>query len=188
MNRRKRCIGLQTSPPKHPSIKVCSCIGPYLGCKLTQPEVIMFAGWYLSPDRQLAECWNTHAISLALGNICCPQKYGAPQGLMVCLPKMIASARDDSAVVLVCRAIGHALLFKKVETTEARSRRAASYGQALTATNTALKDPTLQMQDETLASVWLLSLYEVSILSVTRTGHPRKQGTNQAVVADRFSS
>lgn len=41
------------------------------------------------------------------------------------------------------------------------SMQAKTYGQALTATNAALQDPSLQTKDETLACIWLLSLYEV---------------------------
>jgi hypothetical protein len=135
-----------------------------------QADVVIFAGWYLLPSRQLAECWDTRALSLALSNICSNQRYGAPQGVLISLPQMISKAADDSAIVLVCRAIGNAFLTCRVDTAEARSKRATTYGRALSATNAALKDPLLQIQDETLASVWLLSLYEVRTIPLKFVG------------------
>jgi hypothetical protein len=134
-----------------------------MGCRLTRAhaDVVIFAGWYLLPSRQVSECWDTHALMLAFSNICCPPRHTLTQGLLISLPQMISKATPDSAIVLTCRAIGNAFLTCKVDTVEARSKRAATYGQALTATNAALEDPRLQIQDETLASVWLLSLYEV---------------------------
>ena len=85
------------------------------------------------------------------------------------LPEMISTAGPDSAIMLVCRAVGNAFLTCKVGTAEAQSKRATTYGLALTATNAALEDPVLQVQDETLASVFLLSLYELIVSPTGRT-------------------
>ncbi|EXJ71797.1 uncharacterized protein A1O5_05607 [Cladophialophora psammophila CBS 110553] len=84
---------------------------------------------------------------------------------------MLSDAGEDSSIALACRAIGHAFLTSKVDTPETRSKRAVTYGQALKATNMALEDPLMQSQDETLASVWLLSLYEL-IVSPAKRNHP----------------
>ena len=101
-------------------------------------------------------------MSLALSNLCSHGKYdGVSQGVLISLPQMISVAKDDSSILLVCRAVGTAFLTCRVDTAEARSKRASTYGRALSATNAALQDPVLQVQDETLASIWLLSLYEV---------------------------
>ncbi len=156
-----------------------------MGCKLMQPDTVVFAGWYLLPSRQLSECWDTHALLLAFSNICCPQRHAAPQGLVMSLPEMISNAAADSAIVLVCRAIGNAFLTCKVGTAEAQSKRATTYGLALTATNAALEDPVLQVQDETLASVFLLSVYEVRVIP----SQARRQADNLLTVdclADRW--
>ncbi|OAP60830.1 hypothetical protein AYL99_05832 [Fonsecaea erecta] len=133
--------------------------------KLTRADVVVFSGWYLSPSRQLAECWDNHAFTLAFSNIICPQKHKGTLGLLDTsfLAIMISEAGRDAPVVLACRAIGHAFLTSNVDTPETRSKRATTYGQALEATNLALEDPIAQTQDETLASVWLLSLYELVV-------------------------
>ncbi|OAL20025.1 hypothetical protein AYO22_09175 [Fonsecaea multimorphosa] len=132
------------------------------GWKLTRVDVVIFSGWYIFPTRQLAECWDNHASTLAFSNMTCPQKHQITTGLIDTnfLSSMVSEAGQDSPIVLACRAIGHAFLTSKVDTPETRSKRAATYGQALEATNMALEDPIMQTQDETLASVWLLSLYE----------------------------
>ncbi|KIW67189.1 hypothetical protein, variant [Phialophora macrospora] len=98
---------------------------------------------------------------------------------------MISTAAPDSAIVLTCRAIGNAFLTCKVDTAEARSKRAATYGEALTAINVALEDPRLQILDDTLASVWLLSQYELIVSSghATHTGNsPQKRGIDSWIV------
>lgn len=82
-------------------------------------------------------------------------------GLSFWLQDVMRDATPDSAVVLTCQAIGSAFLTSKVGTADARSKRRAAYGQALTATNAALQDPALQTEDHTLAAVWLLGIYEV---------------------------
>ncbi|KIX94444.1 uncharacterized protein Z520_09830 [Fonsecaea multimorphosa CBS 102226] len=135
------------------------------GWKLTRVDVVIFSGWYIFPTRQLAECWDNHASTLAFSNMTCPQKHQITTGLIDTnfLSSMVSEAGQDSPIVLACRAIGHAFLTSKVDTPETRSKRAATYGQALEATNMALEDPIMQTQDETLASVWLLSLYELIV-------------------------
>lgn len=128
---------------------------------LTNLDTVVFAGWYLSPSQQLAECWDTHAMSLAFSNFCTTPRHDTTLGFLVSLPEIIYKSAEDSAIVLSCRAIGNAFLTCQTGTPEAQSKRAGAYGKALAATNAALKDSALQTQDETLASVWLLSLYEV---------------------------
>ncbi|KAH0844674.1 hypothetical protein FOPE_09743 [Fonsecaea pedrosoi] len=132
--------------------------------EILDPDVVVFSGWYLFPTRQLAECWDSHAYTLAFSNLIGPQRHSATSELVDInfLSGMVSEAGQDSSIVLACRAIGHAFLTRNIDTPETRSKRAATYGQALKATNMALEHPVLQTQDETLASVWLLSLYEVS--------------------------
>lgn len=124
-------------------------------------DTVVFAGWYLSPSQQLAECWDTHAMSLAFSTICTAPRHDTTTGFLIYLPEIIQRSAEDSAIVLSCRAIGTAFLTCQIATTEAQSKRAGAYGKALAATNAALKDSAVQTRDETLASIWLLSLYEV---------------------------
>ncbi|KIW85808.1 hypothetical protein Z517_01200 [Fonsecaea pedrosoi CBS 271.37] len=133
--------------------------------EILDPDVVVFSGWYLFPTRQLAECWDSHAYTLAFSNIIGPQRHSATSELVDInfLSGMVSEAGQDSSIVLACRAIGHAFLTRNIDTPETRSKRAATYGQALKATNMALEHPVLQTQDETLASVWLLSLYELIV-------------------------
>jgi len=98
---------------------------------------------------------------LGFSTVSCVQRHTEAQALSVSLQDMIRNATPNSAVILTCQAIGSAFLTSKVSTPEARSKRRAAYGRALTTTNAALQDPSLQTEDHTLAAVWLLGIYEV---------------------------
>ncbi|OQU98387.1 hypothetical protein CLAIMM_04182 [Cladophialophora immunda] len=168
--RRRRLSPPQPSGPRRTSSPLAESMGSGKRTeednppprRLLDPDVVIFSGWYLFPTRQLAECWDSHALALAFSNISCPQRHKATLGLIDTnfLSSMVSEAGPDSSIVLACRAIGHAFLTRKNDRPETRSMRVETYGQALKATNEALEDPVTQMQDETLASVWLLSLYE----------------------------
>ncbi|KEF59624.1 uncharacterized protein A1O9_04470 [Exophiala aquamarina CBS 119918] len=123
--------------------------------------VVNFIGWYLSRSTQLSECWDDHAMVLGFSTVSCAQRHPDIKGLLVPLQDMIRDATPDSAVILTCQAIGNAFLTSKVSSVEAWSKRRAAYGRALTATNAALQDPILQVEDQTLAAVWLLGIYEL---------------------------
>jgi hypothetical protein len=114
------------------------------------------------PSRQLSECWDSHAMTLGFSNFSCRPRHEETVGMFIPMRRMIAEAAPDSAFILCCQAVGNAFLTSKVATVEARSRRAAAYGRALTATNAALQDSTVQLHNQTLAAVWLLGIYEVS--------------------------
>jgi hypothetical protein len=49
----------------------------------------------------------------------------------------------------------------KVDSLSLRQSAGADYGRALQLTNAALRDPATAVQDETLAAICLLGLYEV---------------------------
>ncbi len=83
-------------------------------------------------------------------------------GLLGFLPDMVAAARPDSPVGLAVQAISCAFHTTRTSDPEARTRRSITYGKALTSTNAALRDQSLQTRDDTVTSVWLLSLYEVN--------------------------
>ncbi|KAK5193215.1 hypothetical protein LTR99_006765 [Exophiala xenobiotica] len=84
-------------------------------------------------------------------------------GLLGFLPDMVAASRPDSPVGLAVQAISCAFSTTRTSDPQARTRRAITYGKALTSTNAALRDQSLQTRDDTVTSVWLLSLYELIV-------------------------
>ncbi|KIX08156.1 uncharacterized protein Z518_02812 [Rhinocladiella mackenziei CBS 650.93] len=132
-------------------------------------DTVIFSGWYLTPSRNSAECWDSQALPLCLSNIRAPVQHRMVFGFLGFLPEMIARSGEESSVALTCRAIAQAFITNQLRTPEAQSQRGIAYGKALTSTNAVLRDPALQTQDETLTCVWLLSLYELIVGSSSPT-------------------
>ena len=145
--------------------------------KLTLADTLVFSGWYLFLSSGLAECWNTQALLLGLSRVCTPMRHRQPRGLLDFLPEMISSSGENSSVVWASRATAQAFLTSRCPASEVLStERALAYDRALAATNGALQDPLLRIRDDTLACVWLLSLYEVRALrSLLRINMPQSK-------------
>jgi hypothetical protein len=108
------------------------------------------------------ESWHQHTLPLFFNSLMPRLQRNMVFGLLGFLPDMVAASRPDSPVGLAVQAISCAFSTTRTSDPEARTRRAITYGKALTSTNAALRDQSLQTRDDTVTSVWLLSLYEVN--------------------------
>ncbi|KAK4944417.1 hypothetical protein LTR10_016091 [Elasticomyces elasticus] len=121
----------------------------------------------VSPPRPLAESWETHMMPFCFDNLMQRRSPQTQLYFLGFLPDMVVELGRDSSVGLACQAISWAFLTNRTRAPEAVSKRTMTYGQALAMTNVALRDPSLQTRDDTLASVYLLSLYELLVGSST---------------------
>jgi hypothetical protein len=130
-----------------------------------QSGLLVYGGSFApSLSKGLADDWDLHLISLFTSKVCSRVNPQTSIGFLSFLPSMIineAASNEDSGLILTCRAISYAFIANQSGTPESKSRRSLAYGQALKTTNAALNDDVLRVKDETLVSVWLLSLYEV---------------------------
>lgn len=165
-------LGMSTAPPAQIILFGSSSLdqGPLLSALPTddvarQPaDSVVPSSPLVSPSLPLVESWETHVIPFCLDNLLPPRRQQRTElSFLAFLPDMVAELGRESPVGLACQAISWAFLASRTKTPEATSKRAMSYGQALTSTNAALREPFLQTRDDTLASVWLLSLYEVRL-------------------------
>ncbi|KAI1616928.1 hypothetical protein EDD36DRAFT_149315 [Exophiala viscosa] len=122
------------------------------------------------PPQPLIESWDTHMMPFCFDNLM-QRRPQTQLYFLGFLPDMVVELGRDSPVGLACQAISWAFLTNRTRAPEAVSKRTMTYGQALTMTNVALRDPSLQARDDTLASVWLLSLYELLVGSSTTQLH-----------------
>lgn len=117
-----------------------------------------------TPSISLADDTNSRLMSLFMSRVCARVNNHAAVGFLSFLPSMVtkaASSNEESGLVFTCHAISYAFIANDYRTPEARSRRSLAYGKALQVTNAALDDTIARVKDETLVSIWLLSMYEV---------------------------
>lgn len=81
-----------------------------------------------------------------------------------------------SSLTIALSAAGTLGLAQFTRSEELKSRAMDTYAIALTMTNEALKDPAKRFEDETLASVLLLGLYEVGVVSPWLVDAPANRG------------
>lgn len=126
-----------------------------------------------SPPVALADDSDSRLLSLFMSRICSRVNQQAAVGFLSFLPPMVtkaANSTEESGLVSTCRAIAYAFIANDYGTPESRSRRSLAYGKALQITNAALDDTIARVKDETLVSIWLLSMYEVIVLLHSRWG------------------
>lgn len=126
--------------------------------------VIQLGSAIQTPSSGLADDSDLHLISLFVSKVCSSDNAQVAVGFLAFLPAMVTklgSSKDESGLILTCQAISYAFIANDFGTSESRSRRSLAYGKALKVTNAALNDPVSSVKDETLVTVWLLSLYEV---------------------------
>lgn len=132
---------------------------------IDQFETVILSGSSIqSPSSGLADDLDVHLISLFMSKVCSSNNAQIAVGFLAFLPSMVTksgSSNEDSGLILTCQAISYAFIANDFGTSESRSRRSLAYGKALKVTNAALNDPVSSVKDETLMTVWLLSLYEV---------------------------
>lgn len=133
---------------------------------IDQSDLLVYGGSSGLPlSKGLADDWDLHLLSLFTSKVCSRVNPQTSIGFLSFLPSMITKAitsNENSGLILTCRAISYAFIANQYGTPESKSRRSLAYGQALKTTNAALNDHVLRVKDETLVSVWLLSLYEVT--------------------------
>jgi hypothetical protein len=83
-----------------------------------------------------------------------------PDGHFDYLPQLYSDITPDSALFPVVHAVAIANLSRELRAPELQAEAQLQYARALAATNSALACPKLAVQDSTLASVLLLSLFE----------------------------
>lgn len=83
-----------------------------------------------------------------------------PDGHFHYLPQLYSAITPDSALFPVVYAVAIANLSREMRAPELRAEAQLQYARALAATNSALACPKMAIQDCTLASVLLLSLFE----------------------------
>lgn len=79
------------------------------------------------------------------------------------IPHILSSTKVGSALYKVCDAVGRVYLTNTTNSPLAKSRQACAYGKAIAAVKAELQQPQQSKSDETLVSVFLLCIYEVSI-------------------------
>jgi hypothetical protein len=107
---------------------------------------------------------NARYVALVLNLFSTDTDGGKSYGLLESLPELVGSATEESCLNLAIRALAKAYASNQRDNLRSNVNNHAveAYGKALKATNLALKDPILRLQDSTLVSVWLLSVHEVS--------------------------
>jgi hypothetical protein len=119
---------------------------------------------YQTPSIGLDDDTNSRLMALFMSRVCARVNNQTAVGFLAFLPSMVtkaASSNEESGLVFTCHAISYAFIANAYRTPEARSRRSLAYGKALQITNAALDDTIARVKDETLVSIWLLSMYEV---------------------------
>ncbi|KIW13180.1 hypothetical protein PV08_08367 [Exophiala spinifera] len=115
------------------------------------------------PSRPLSDEWIQQVLS-EFSHVVLPAMQRTTNfGFLTFLPAMVVATGHDSPVGLVFQAISYAFRCTGTDDPLAMSKRAMIYGRGLTATNAALREPSLQTRDETVTAVWLLSLYELIV-------------------------
>jgi hypothetical protein len=100
-----------------------------------------------------------------------PKATGITYSFFRIIPRLISEAhKDEAPILLACNAVGYAYLANKARLPIAARHRAHAYSTALSAINQALCDPVQYKSDSTFLAVWLLSLYEVTLLLYLRIG------------------
>ena len=77
------------------------------------------------------------------------------------LPHLYKSSLPDSCVHKSMNAVAKIHFVNRLKV-DSKAETEQQYGEALLAINAALRHPTDCLKDETLISVWMLGLYEVS--------------------------
>lgn len=80
------------------------------------------------------------------------------------LPTMITESGPQSYLHAAMRAVGVINFANRSPTMDMKSVVDSEYAKAISGVTAALTDPVLCLRDETLVSVWLLGIWEVSIL------------------------
>lgn len=145
----------------------CSHLADSSTLSTDQSGLLAYGGGSSGPSlpKGLADDWDLHLISLFASKVCSRVNPQTSIGFLGFLPSMIIkeiASNENSGLILTCQAISYAFIANQSGTPESKSRRSLAYGQALQTTNAALNDHVLRVKDETLLSVWLLSLYEVT--------------------------
>ena len=77
------------------------------------------------------------------------------------LPDMLRSAKDGSCIQKSAMAVSRMTLADRYSGKDVRLQTGKEYGQALSLTNSTIRDSKASIEDETVLAVWLLGLYEV---------------------------
>lgn len=118
-----------------------------------------------SPSNGLADDWDLYLLPFFMNKVCSHLDSQRSIAFISFLPSMVikaATSNENPGLIQACRAISYAFIVNESGTPELRSRRSLAYGQALKTTNAALNNNELRVRDETLVSIWLLSVYEVT--------------------------
>jgi hypothetical protein len=78
------------------------------------------------------------------------------------LPDVLQKADPSSSIHKAAMAVSRLTLADRYSGKDVRLQTGREYGQALSLTNTTIRDSAANIQDETVLAVWLLGLYEVS--------------------------
>jgi hypothetical protein len=92
---------------------------------------------------------------------------GTSHGYMECTVTLIGAALPESAFSLCIKATAMASLASRPHSKALLPRANMYYAKALSTLNAALRDPVMAYQDQTLAAVIMLGLYEASPLPYT---------------------
>jgi len=117
-----------------------------------------------SPPYGLVDDWDRRLLPFFMNKVCSHVDGQKSIAFISFLPTMVtkaANSNENLGLIQACRAISYAFIVNEYGTPELRSRRSLAYGEALKTTNAALNDKDLRVRDETLVSIWLLSVYEV---------------------------
>jgi hypothetical protein len=88
------------------------------------------------------------------------------------LPDILKTTSQDSSIYDATLAVSRLTLADQYSGKDVRLQTAREYGLALSKTQAIIKDSVTNIQDETVLSVWLLGLYEVTLTDTDRWVRP----------------
>ncbi|KAH8703195.1 hypothetical protein BGW36DRAFT_83850 [Talaromyces proteolyticus] len=116
---------------------------------------------YCLSQNLLQESWKDQAMPMAIHLFSSDMVNGDNASSFNFIPRLLSGVNEGSSIYYVGKTIGCSYLFHLARSSSTVTQ-ILEYGNALSAINSALRDEEKSKRDDTLLSVWLLSVYEIS--------------------------
>ena len=110
-------------------------------------------------SRPLLEDWHTHSVPMVIHQLAAPTDSSRAYRFLDFLPDLYRETNQESCLSLATDALARAYLTNV--SFGSRTGDTKIYGDALRATNMALRDSRQRTEDGTIIAVWLLGMHEV---------------------------
>lgn len=122
-----------------------------------------------APNYSLTESWETHFFPFFLYNVEPGQVLA--EDVYDIIPQLFRHTRPSSAFYQACNAVARKFLARRLHSSKALADDLEAHSKIINVIQSAIRNSQKVKSDDTLLAIWLLGVYEVSLLEI---GQPRR--------------